>query len=917
MASRMTDASTPPAAESTLVEAPEGTPRVKVLLTIIEGADLDAAMAAVRRQVYEPAPDVLFVGSSSDVPEHAESVGTLEEAISSADSDLDYLWILHSDARPRPDALSALVFEVERGSAALGGSKLLVAGSHDVLESVGSATDVFGEPYSGLDDGEIDLQQYDVVREVSFVGSASMLVRRDLAQGLRGLDRKVPPVSAGLDFSQRARLAGGRVITVPSSEVYHQGRCEGSRPWREQAGRLRAIVTVYSPLTLLWVLPYDFFVSILDSLANLLLLRWRPAVRHFLSWGWNAFHLPSTLARRWRFRKVKTLGDEELFRFQARGSVRLREIGSEITDRVLSLFDDDQALARGSRRIWASPGIWGAILAAMILIFSMRSILFGGLPSAGFTFPFEVGSVALDRWFAGWNESGLGSPDSVHPSLALTGLASVIWFGAEGAARTVLTVVSAFIAVLGMGRLGGRIGLRGPGRYLAGLVLIAGPGTTLLTGEGSWLGLVAAATLPWAVRSGFVHDDERGRSAWTRFAWAILLGLVLAAWSPVLVLVPPTAVLLWLLVGGKDSRPLVALAVLLGLAVSVQFLLSDPSWLIESDRRLGLVVNDYWSVAIAVAFLPLVLSEPTARRFGSVGALLGLVALIVLRLPGFGPGVEEALLIAASFGTAMVVAAGLDRLTGEPRHLMNAIVAGAVLVASVGALSDGRLGLPAGNLNDRLEFAESLADDQGPGRVLVASTERAQIPGEARSGPGYWYRVVDGEGTTHDEVWLPEPRDGDSALDSALRLVTTGSELRPGEFLAEFAIEWVVLLGPEFRLDEVLTAQLDLIPTPLDPDSRVYENPGANPLADAGTNTAWKRVGAGYTGSSGPGRVVLASNRSDGWSPDPEADGWRATVSAAEGEAAYRNEDNLVYAWATLGVLAAALLMLAFGRRRS
>ncbi|MCH8971554.1 MAG: glycosyltransferase family 2 protein, partial [Acidobacteria bacterium] len=277
---------------------------VKVLLTTVDGADLTMALATVGRQVYDPTPDVVVVGlESEELPEGVARVGSLEEAIAATEADTDYLWILHSDARPRPDALGALVSEVELASAALGGSKLLVAGAGEELESVGGSTDVFGEPHSGLDEGEIDLQQYDVVREVAFVRSASMLVRRDLAQGLKGLDELLPPIAAGLDFSQRARLAGGRVISVPSSEVYHQGRCnEGGRGWREQAGRLRAMVTAYSPLTLLWLIPYDFIVSVLDSLLSLLLLRWRPAVHYVLSWGWNTYHLFSTIALRRRFK---------------------------------------------------------------------------------------------------------------------------------------------------------------------------------------------------------------------------------------------------------------------------------------------------------------------------------------------------------------------------------------------------------------------------------------------------------------------------------------------------------------------------------------------------------------------------------------------------------------------------------------
>jgi len=205
----MTDAPTPRAAETQSTEGLSASPVVKVLMTTVGGADLAAALAAVGRQVYDPTPDVVVVGAESgEILDGVTSADSLEEAIKASGDDIGYLWILHSDARPRPDALGALVTEVELADAALGGSKLLVAGTGEELEAVGSSTDVFGEPHSGLDEGEIDLQQYDVVREVAFVRSASMLVRRDLAQGLRGLDELLPPIAAGLDFSQRARLAG-------------------------------------------------------------------------------------------------------------------------------------------------------------------------------------------------------------------------------------------------------------------------------------------------------------------------------------------------------------------------------------------------------------------------------------------------------------------------------------------------------------------------------------------------------------------------------------------------------------------------------------------------------------------------------------------------------------------------------------
>jgi GT2 family glycosyltransferase len=910
---------TPQVADNEHLEQTLDAPRVKVLLTDVAGADLDAALAVVGRQVYEPAPQVVVVGADLDgLSAEVATAVTLEEAISSIDSSVDYLWLLHADARPRPDALAALISEIERNEASLAGSKLLKAGTMDELESVGGATDVFGEPYSGLDEGEIDLQQYDVVREVAFVQSASMLVRRDLAQGLRGLDPLLPPVAAGLDFSQRTRLAGGRVISVPSSEVYHQARCaERGRAWWEQAGRLRAMLTAYSPLTLLWVVPYDFLVSIVDSIVSLLLLRWKPLVRHILSWAWNLFHLPSTIKQRRRLRTVRSESDEELFRFHAKGSVRLRAVGEEISGRALSMFDDDQALARGSRRIWGSPGIWGAIVAAVIAFFAARSIVFSGVPNNGFSFPFEAPTIALDRWFAGWNDSGLGSATPVHPSVGITGLLSVLWFGAEGAARTLMTVGVALVGIVGVGRLAGRMGIRGPGRYLAGLVLIAGPGTAALVGIGSWLVLCAAAVLPWAVRASFVHPHEYGRSRLSHTGWALLLGVVLATFSPILVVVPLVSVLVWRVLGGERASILLALMVVVGGVVGLGFALGDPGWLTDPSRRLDVSISDLWPIAILVGAVPLLLNDSRLRTLGLTGGLLSVVSISVVRLIPLPPGIQEAVLVLASFGAALVVAAALDGISRNVFRIIPALGATAVLLMSIVTVGNGRLGLPAGDVNESLAFATTLAEDHPPGRILVASIDRGLVPGEAVSGPGFWYRVLDGTGTTQDEVWLPPAQDGDEELAEALTGIASGVDLRPGSRLATFAIDWVVLEGPAFVLDDALLAQLDLVPTPLDPDSRVFENRDALPIAGTVDNP-WQRSGTGFAGDETESDVPLAVSYDDGWETDGRANGWSVVVDGTAGRSAYSPQSTeMIVPIASIALLAAALAMIALGRARS
>lgn len=919
MTDRMTDVSQLSADPDTGPDTPTRLPGVRVVVTPVDGADTAAALASIRRQAYDGDIDVTIVGDvEPGMDEGMNFSESLEVAVSETEPSFDYLWILHADARPRPDALASLVREVDRHDAGLGASKLLKAGTRDVLEAIGSATDVFGEPYTGLDEQEVDLQQYDVVREVAYVTSVSMLVRRDLARGLGGLDRLMPPDAAGLDFSQRARLAGARVIIVPSSEVYHQGRCHAAEGWTERAGRLRAMLIAYRGLTLAWVIPMSLLVGLLDSILNLFLLRWKHMASYLGTWAWNIFHLPSTFSARRRASSIRSVGDEELFRYQTSGSVRLRSLGDELTARVLLMFDEDQAIAKSAKRAWSSPGILGAVVAVFVVLLSARSLIFGGIPNAGLNFAFEAPSIALERFFGGWNETGLGSPVPVHPSAGFAGLASLVWFGAEGAARTLLTIGFGVIAVAGMGRMLGRLGLRGPGRYIAGIIAIGGPGTAMLTGEGSWTALAAAALLPWTLRAVFVHPVEAQRGRLGAIGWAVTLGCLLAAVSPALIVVPLLAWLIWWAQGGRRSRFILALAAAAGAVVAVNFVSGDPGWLLDSSRRLGVVPEVIWPGLILLAALPLFLDEERYRRIAGLGALLGLGGIVVAMVGGAGPGVEEAALVTASVGAATVVGVALDRIRFEVIPMASALAALVMLAVSTASTFGGSLGLPEGDRNADLSFAVTLADDGQPRRILYASTDPGLVPGEARSGPGFWYRVLDGSGTTIDEIWLPPERAGDRQLSALVDRIASGEILRPGANLAEFGIGWIVVDGPESQLDSALESQLDVVPLPFDSVARVYENPNAGPLAVSDSGEVWVKEGAGWAGDAGPGRVALAINYTSGWEPAGGQVDWYTTVSASSGNASYSGHTvNLALGYGSAVVLLGGLVLIAVGRRRS
>jgi hypothetical protein len=386
--------------------------------------------------------------------------------------------------------------------------------------------------------------------------------------------------------------------------------------------------------------------------------------------------------------------------------------------------------------------------------------------------------------------------------------------------------------------------------------------------------------------------------------------------SPVLVAFPALFAFAWKALGGRQGSLRLAAVSLLAAVVPASFIIGDVGWVTDPQRRLGVTIPLLWPLLIVVASVPVLLTVGKRQRVVFFGSAFSLLAMLVVNAGIGGPGIEEAFLVIASLGAAIVVAVGLDSITRDPMAFL-AIASGlAILVMSVGSMAGGRLGLLPGDENARFGYASTLAGSGGPGRILVISENRADIPGESRPGPGFWYRTLDGAGSTLDEMWLPAPQAGDEVLDEALAVIASGAELRPGRRLSEFAIEWVVVADGPASLKSVLAAQVDLIPTPLDPASDVFENPMAVPLAYDGLD-AWQRSETGFVGDASSRRLGISANGDSGWRPAGGSQGWAVSVSAENGAAWYRAEGvGRVLPLAGIGLLVAAMSAVVLARFR-
>ncbi|HLS02655.1 MAG TPA: glycosyltransferase, partial [Beutenbergiaceae bacterium] len=155
---------------------------------------------------------------------HAKNLG---EAIAIAEADglrieTEWMWLLHDDSPPHPDALGELQRYVATSpKVGIAGCKQVVLEDPTRLISVGVGYTRAGRRVSGIEPGEIDQGQHDHREDVYAVGSAGMLVRTSTWNHLGGMDPELGPFLDGAELARRARLAGQRVVVVPNAIIRH------------------------------------------------------------------------------------------------------------------------------------------------------------------------------------------------------------------------------------------------------------------------------------------------------------------------------------------------------------------------------------------------------------------------------------------------------------------------------------------------------------------------------------------------------------------------------------------------------------------------------------------------------------------------------------------------------------------------
>jgi GT2 family glycosyltransferase len=828
--------------------------------------DTGSAPETTEQRVHERLPGA-FVRAIGANPGFGIAVN---EVLHLVEGDNGLFLVCHDDVAPAPDAVRVLVEELYRSNAGVVGPKFVEWDDPVLLQAVGLGLDRFGEVDHLVEEGEVDQEQHDGVRDVFVTPSAFMLIRADLFREVGGFDPAIDFYGDDVEFCWRVHYSGARVLVAPSARVRHREALEERRPDLNHRNlsarhRMRSVATLTGAARLPGRSLELLLLTLVEMVVGMFTGRFADAVASLRALVGLVPRTGSLIARRRVVRPLRRVPEREVAGLQERGTARLNEY---VRSREKATYVGAETNVRRWRESTTAPVIaWAVVIAALVI--GSRELLSGGVPPVGefLLFP-DSPRLLFDSYLSAFNANGAGATSATPTGWAtLAGLSFATLFR-MGLLHTLFILGLVLVGIGGMWKLA-TVFPSTRARIAALLVYAASPLVGGALSEGRLTVLVVYAASPWILHlyrgaAGVGTADPRTAhmdvaDGLVSLSWpeqirrSISAGIVVAiaaAFAPIsLVVALALGVLLCLgtLIALAPWRTALGYLFAALIATGLGALLNLP-WILTwtwndlvgappiGDPGRGLLELasfDIGSVDFAVLsivlYLPVLAAIALARawrltwaiRAGVLVITFGALAVLFDRdaLPFSGPE-AGVLLVPVAIGVALSAAAAiaafdLDVRGGsfgwrQPLGILasTAVVIG--LIPGVLAIGDGAWKMPNTPLSDLLEASLPDAARAGAYNVLYIGDARIlPVPSsEYRDGIS-WAVKSDAAFDTRDR-WAPPPNDTADAIDSALDEIANSSTLRAGRLLAPLGIRFIVV--PEF--DGVVSTADDPLPTP-------------------------------------------------------------------------------------------------------
>ncbi|MGW6475623.1 glycosyltransferase [Streptomyces nigra] len=753
---------------------------------------------------------------------------------------VQWLWLLHDDSAPEPDALAQLLRVVENEHELGRGDDIAVVGpklrgwyDRRALLEVGVTIANSGRRWTGLDRREQDQGQHDHVRPVLSVSTAGMLVRRDVFEELGGFDRHLPLMRDDVDLCWRATAAGHRVLIAPEAVVRHAeaasrerravdcvGRTAASPHKVDKAGAVYTLLVNTRSAALPWVLLRLVVGTVLRTLAYLVGKVPGQALDEIRGLMGTLLRPERIIAGR-RRRGAPVIDKGELRALFPPPGATVRATVEQAASSLVGRSDPEVASGAGRhgsaiesgpggddadfleieqfarlKRVARKPAPVLFLVLLLVSLIACRELLGGGALAGGALLPApaDVGEL-WSHYVDAWHPVGAGGTASAPPYLAIVATLASLLLGSTGLAVTVLLVGSVPLAGLSAYFASRPLVESRLLRAWAAVVYAFLPAATGALAGGRIGTAVLAVLLPLIARAGIAASGLSNASG-TRGSWR-------ATWAYALLLTVTTA-----------FTPIVwPIALVLGIALLALRRTDITAYGLRFLAQLGvpLLVLAPWSLTL----LPFGFFQEAGLDYGASAAS----ALDLLNASPGGPGTVDGLMLVG------IVLAALAALLRSERQLGIRTAWAVALLGLVFAVLSNRSAWagPATLVYGLALLAAALLGADGA-RARVAEQSfgwrqpvAALVAFAAAAGPfllaaGWMIRGADGPVERRDPVQVPafvaeESRTSDQARtlvldsDSPARVgyvLVRGSGARLGD--AELALAD----GENTRLDKIV-----------------------------------------------------------------------------------------------------------------
>ncbi|WP_107117082.1 glycosyltransferase family 2 protein [Streptomyces curacoi] len=494
---------------------------------------------------------------------------------------VQWLWLLHDDCAPEPDALAQLLrvveneYELGRDDVAVVGPKLRGWYDRRQLLEVGVTIANSGRRWTGLDRREQDQGQHDHVRPVLSVSTAGMLIRRDVFEQLGGFDRRLPLMRDDVDLCWRVTAAGHRVLVAPEAVVRHAeaasrerrtvdcvGRTAASPHKVDKAGAVYTLLVNTRTAVLPWVLLRLVVGTVLRTLAYLVGKVPGQALDEIRGLMGTLLRPERIIAGR-RRRGTPVIDKGELRALFPPPGATVRATVEQVAGSLVGRSDAEAAPGAGRhggaiesgpggddadfleieqfarlKRVARKPGPVLFLVLLFASLIACRELLGGGALAGGALLPAPAESSELwSRYLDAWHPVGAGGTPSAPPYLAIVALLASMLLGSTGLAVTVLLVCSVPLAGFTAYFASRPLVESRLLRAWAAVVYAVLPAATGALAGGRIGTAVLAVLLPFLARAGIaasgLANSNGARGSW-RATWAYALLLTITtAFTPI------------------------------------------------------------------------------------------------------------------------------------------------------------------------------------------------------------------------------------------------------------------------------------------------------------------------------------------------------------------------------------------------